>query len=337
MSNIEKIKESIIKINKLASKEEVKFTRDFYTENRDADDPSKHAIVAEFGTWADAMSFVFGDDSVVEDYEDNPDHFDPDYELVKKTTRKGLYKVFVIPDIHVPFHSNKAINCMLKLAEAYEPDEIIQLGDLCDFYKISSYTKSPGRGESFQKELDRAINLLRRIKDVSGAKRAVLLEGNHEHRLHKYICTQAASLSGVRALGLASLLELKDLGWDLIDQHQFYQINNVHFTHGEFVTPHSSEKHMTTYNETIIHGHTHRIAVSMRKFLNRTLEGWEVGCLASLKVSQEYQKSANWQHGCATVDIENENYWVTPYHIRDGKASWRSRILEGNNEDPTAD
>jgi UDP-2,3-diacylglucosamine pyrophosphatase LpxH len=333
---IENIKEAVIRINNLAIKEKTKFTRDFYTENREPNDPSKHAIVGEFGSWADAMAFVFGEEAVDSDgYEDNPDHFDPEYELVKKVTRRGLYKVFVIPDIHVPFHSNKAVNCMLELLEAYKPDEVIQLGDLCDFYKISSYTKSPGRGESFQSELDKAITLLKRIKKASGGARATLLEGNHEYRLHKYIANQASSLGGVRALTLESLLELKDIGWNLINQHQFYQINNVHFTHGEFVTPHSSEKHMNVYNESIIHGHTHRIAVSMRKFLNRTLEGWEIGCLASLKVSQEYQKSANWQHGCATVDIHNDNYWVTPYHIRDGKASFRGRILEGSNEDPT--
>lgn len=337
MSIKEKITESIQRIYQLALNRNTKLTRDFYRENKDPDlDVSEHMIINEYGSWSEALKTAF---NIVEDEEDNtydynPDHLDPDYELVKKTTRKGMYKVLVIPDVHIPFHSKKALDCVIRIAEAYGPDEVIQLGDLCDFYKISKYTKDPRRGESVQKELDKAYKLLRLIKKRSGATRATFLEGNHEFRLHKYICTQAPGFSDMRALNLESLLQLKDAGWDYIPQHQFYQINNVHFTHGEFVSTHSSQKHVASYDETIVHGHTHRIACNMVKFLNRTLEGWELGCLASLKVAQEYQKSANWQHGCGTVDIYNDQYWIRPHHIRDGCVSWNGRVIEGSNEDP---
>lgn len=321
-----------------ASKTNTSLSRELYRKLKSNTDPSEKDIIEAFGGWKECINYclsVGSEDMDNETVDFTYDHLDNTYPtVIKKSTPKNkLYRVLVIPDIHVPFHSVKAVDCMLKFATAYRPDEVIQLGDLLDFYKISRYMKSPGRGQAVQVELDKASILLKNISKVSQAKTCSLLIGNHEERLKKYLCNNAPSLTELRALELENLLGLTGTNWSVIKSSLFYQIGSVYFTHGEFVTTHSALKHISKYDETIVHGHTHKIKCTMHKGLNRTIEGWEIGCLAGLHTSEEYQKMADWQHGFATVEILNDDYWITPYHIRNNKVSYNGSVIEGENID----
>ena len=307
-----------------------KFTRDTYrvvSQKLKLPYTSDAAAKRVYGSWDSAVHEALS--AFKEDPLEVASHFDSSYlQTIKKVLpSEDLYKVLVIPDIHTPFHNKKALDLSWRFAEAYEPDEIIQLGDVCDFYKISKYIKDPSRGVNIQAELDMARDLLREFKNRSGAKACTLLIGNHESRIRKYLHSIAPAMASLRSLTIEKLLDTESIGWRVIPEHNFYAINNVHFTHGEYVTKYSSDKHLGTYGETIIHGHTHRISCHMTKFLNRTIEGWEMGCLASLKVGQEYVKMANWQLRLGTVEISGQDYWITPHHIRDNRVTYNGRIL----------
>lgn len=331
---VERLKELSVYANSISEK----LTRDFYRKYKTPTDYTESEILGLFATWSEALTYAL--ERITPKMDEQVMLYSSDACPQDTTNVVGIdpnrhYKVLVIPDIHVPFQHNKSVNTMLKFAELYKPDHVIQLGDLVDFYKLSRYMKSPGRGSAVQQEVDKAHNLLNRIKEVSGAKKATMLTGNHEDRLHKYLCNQAPALTELKALKLENLLRLKEIGWELIPGSMFYRINGVHFTHGEYCTVFSALKHMTKYNETIIHGHTHVSKHTMARYLNKTIEAWEFGCLASMETSEEYVKMANWQHCFGTVELSGNDYWINSHHIRNGKVSFNGTLLEGSLEDPT--
>lgn len=311
-----------------------KLTREFYREYKTNGDYSEKDIITVYPSWSnaleDALSRVTHDsDQVVMTHTNHPEN-----KIIGKDV-KEFYKVLVIPDVHIPFQDNKSVNTMIKFAEIYKPDHVIQLGDLVDFYKLSQYMKSPGRGSTVQQELNKAHNLLSLIKSRSNAKYMTLLTGNHEDRLHKYLCNKAPALTELDALKLENLLKLQAIDCQLIPSTSFYRINNVYFTHGEFCNVFSSLKHMNKYNETIIHGHTHVVKSTMARYLNKTIEAWEIGCLASMDTSEEYVKMPNWQHAFATVEFLGSDYWIRPHHIRNNRVSINGQVVEGDSSDPT--
>jgi len=311
---------------------ERKFTRSVYRlVASELNLPYKSARIEElFDGWQNAISEiqeVNDQDAETVVTEEVMAEDEDTFPLLTKKNVTGTYKILVLPDIHIPYQCHKAVEAAIALGEKFKPDEVIQLGDLLDCYSLSHYPKTTLRSSNFAKEVEEAIALLKSIKERTGAKYATLLEGNHEARLRKYLLNSASSLKNLSALKINNLLNLASIGWDFIPEHKFYAVNDVFFTHGEFVNAHSAKKHMDEYRETIIHGHTHRITSRYHRGLNSTIEGWEMGCLASLEVGAEYVKRANWQHGVGTVVINGSDYWINCHHIRNGKVEYNGSIL----------
>jgi predicted phosphodiesterase len=307
---------------------DIPFSRDVYravAKHLDLAYKSDAAVRTHYGSWDSGVNAAYLDLGPVESGPQEEFSF-----LKQRYVKPDVpYRILVLPDIHVPFDNKKAVDAALQAGEMYEPDEVIQLGDLMDCYKLSQFTKEPERGANFQGELDEGTEMLRQIKKRTGAQRATMLEGNHEERLRRYLLTQAGALSNLRVLTIPTLLKLEEIGWDFMEAHEFYAINNVHFTHGEYAQKYSSRKHMEQYGVTIIHGHTHKLQWHCNKFIDRQIEAWEFGCLSSLNVSRDYIKCANWQHGFGTVTVLNDQYWINGYHIRDGRVEFQGKIIEG--------
>lgn len=308
---------------------DIPFSRDTYravAHHLDLDYKSDSAARTQYGSW---------DAAVVEAYRTMKlmiiGGSDSEYSFLKQRIipSNKVYRIGVLPDIHVPFENKKAVDCALKAFESDEVDEIVQLGDLMDCYKISRFIKDPSRGVSINKEIELSRDLLIEIKERTGAKKATFIEGNHEARIRKYLHSQAGALASLAGLRLEKLLSLDEIEWDHIEEHEFYGVNKVHFTHGEFANKYTSRKHMETYGVTVIHGHTHKLQTHMNKFLDRQIEGWEMGCLSSLDVSKDYVKCANWQHGFGIVELYNDEYWINSYHIKDGCVMYKGKYIEG--------
>jgi predicted phosphodiesterase len=280
-----------------------------------------------FGSWsqavATAVSAVVKEDELTE----LSPHDEDGIPYITKRKVKGIYKILVLPDIHVPYHCESAIEAAIQLGEIFQPDEVIQLGDLLDCYTLSTYSRSSYRQGNISLEINQAKDLLDKIKKRTGAKRATLLEGNHEARIRKYVLSKAPELASLKQLRVDHMLELGDIGWSFIPEHKFYQINDVFFTHGEYANMHSAKKHIDEYRVTVVHGHTHRITSRYHRGLDKTIAGVELGFLGSFEVGAEFVKRANWQHGVGTVVIDENDHWINAHHIQNGKVEYNGQII----------
>lgn len=111
-----------------------------------------------------------------------------------------LETVLIVPDVHKPFHHVKAYNLMLKAAQFINPKHIYILGDYADFYSVSSHQKHP---EVFSMLKDEVVNVLMgldQLDEMFPDAKKVFIEGNHEHRLERYLCERAPALFGVTSI-----------------------------------------------------------------------------------------------------------------------------------------
>lgn len=101
---------------------------------------------------------------------------------------------FIIPDTQirkgVPLNHMEWIG---KAIKKYEPDVVVHLGDHWDFASVSKHS-SPGsidkEGKRIRDDIETGNDALRILEHAMGGfkpKRKVILRGNHEYRLNRYV------------------------------------------------------------------------------------------------------------------------------------------------------
>lgn len=90
-------------------------------------------------------------------------------------------KFVAIPDCHIPYEDKRALNTALKIAEWYEPDEIVILGDFLDCAPVSHWNRKnlkERKNLNMADDFKLANKYLDRIQKIT--KKVTYLEGNHE-------------------------------------------------------------------------------------------------------------------------------------------------------------
>jgi len=168
-------------------------------------------------------------------------------------------KVLFVPDTHVPYHDKRAWALMLKAARGWQPDQVVVLGDLVDFFAVSFHPKPPSRRQNLEYEIESLVEVLGEL-DTLGAKRRVYVSGNHEHRLQRYLTQNAPALYNM--LQLEEILKLKDKGWLWVPYMKHTKVGSAYVTHdfGDHgVNAHNKARQ--TMNADAVIGHTHRMAM----------------------------------------------------------------------------
>ena len=170
-------------------------------------------------------------------------------------------RLLIVPDTHAPYHDQRAWKLMMKAARQFKPTVIVHLGDLADFYVVSSHSKDPSRKAQLRDEV-KEVKRLRKQLDNLGAKRKLFIEGNHEDRLRRYLEDKAPELFGM--FDTDSLLGLSENGWEFTPYKQAARVGKVWFTHdtqtsGKYSTAHA----LAAFQHSVVIGHHHAIQYSV--------------------------------------------------------------------------
>jgi len=163
--------------------------------------------------------------------------------------------IIVVPDVHVPYHDDKAWNLCLNVIKDVTPDQVICIGDFCDFYAVSQYRKNPERKQMLMWEVNKVNGELDRLADIS--KDVVFLEGNHENRLQRYMEQNAPALYGITSI--EKLFHFEKRGWKHFPYGDYYTRNKVTYVHdlgkaGKY----AMHQTMDLAGGNVVFGHTHR-------------------------------------------------------------------------------
>ncbi len=235
-----------------------------------------------------------------------------------KTRRKiDFEKVVFLPDLHIPFHDTETIASVIKFLKDFQPDHIFLLGDLLDFYDLSTFDKDPERRFKLQEEIDTAVRFLEVVRKTCPLARIIYMQGNHEDRLRRWLWRNQ-DISSLEALDLKTLLHLKRLD---IKTYKYGDVSFFHgfaIKHGDLVRKNASYTARAELNKvgiSGISGHTHRLGSCFKRDHSGQKVWYEAGCLCELE--PEYDKTPDWQQGFAIGLFERvgNRFYVTSIPI----------------------
>lgn len=230
-----------------------------------------------------------------------------------------LERVFFFPDTHCPYHDERAWSVAMQAARGFKPDVIVHLGDLADFYAVSSHSKDPRRKLRFSDERE-MVRGLRAEMDSLGATRKVFIEGNHEDRLKRYIQDKAPELSEL--IETDDQLQLSENGWDFTPYKEYAKVGKLHIIHdtghsGKYTTARALE----TFQASVVIGHHHALGYLVTgdargKHQVGAQFGW-LGDVSKVDYLHRVKALRNWAHGFGTGlhDVRTGIVYLTPHPI----------------------
>lgn len=220
--------------------------------------------------------------------------------------------LIVLPDPHIRAKAGgedkRSIAAVEKYIKDAKPDEIICIGDFMDFDCISTHNDRKPRlveGETIAADYEAGNKVLDRWQKL--APRIVLLEGNHDYRVERFI-DEYPRMAG--SLEVEKALKLKERGIKWVrswSEGELYKIGNASFIHGIYVNDHHAKKHVEAFGTSIFYGHTHDIQLYSKVTAgdNKTIVGQSLGCLCDYNQQYMNGKPNRWQQAFA-------EFWVRP-------------------------
>lgn len=236
--------------------------------------------------------------------------------------------VGVFPDTQGPFRDRAAVDAVFRVFDEAEPDRVVHIGDLADFYQLSKYSRDPKRREETALKRERRIigGIAARLEEY-GDGRPVLTAGNHEARLSKYVAEHAEALADL--VTLEDVMGLSDK-WRVLPYGRVLRVGKLGFTHGDIVRQQGAASALAQRQKaggSIIMGHTHRLASAYFTDGTGQYGAWEVGHVS--QPNPPYSNGPmNWQQGCAIVRFSKTGtFSVDLVPIRHGRAWYQGAWL----------
>ena len=257
--------------------------------------------------------------------------------------KKGVVKrAIVTPDKHFPLADYAAIRVVCKAIELIKPNIYIDLGDTGEWEMFSShYWKDREKPplEVLIPMLDREVELVNDGMDIIDAsldkakcKQRHFIQGNHEVWLDKFV-TKHPYLPQYETKKALKLKERKYKYWEYIS-HKKLKIGKLNFTHGDYVPIHHAKKHLSSYKENIMYGHTHDLQRFTDTGLGGTQSAWSMGCLKDMSSDKNKWLRGNlhnWNHAFAIVDFfKNGDFKVEVVEIINGRTTVWGKYIDGN-------
>jgi hypothetical protein len=215
---------------------------------------------------------------------------------------------------------------------------LVFLGDFGNWESLSHWSSL--RAEQAFVEEDVALVNARLDEVEAITKRAgiqvVFLEGNHE----AWAAQLEAKHPSLRdTVNVPRRLRFRQRGWTWVPENHFWAIGDIHFTHGHLRGNRKAGDLCRQYGVSVIQGHDHTLQTASVRHLDRELEQWSMGCLASIDPPPPYARGAipsRWVHAFGNVQVRaNGRFQISPRKILD--ESWTE--LEDGTElrvDPKA-
>lgn len=242
-------------------------------------------------------------------------------------------RVFIISDLQVPYHDERAVAAVSQAIEDHKNPEdlVITIGDEQDFQTISRWVVGSEKEweRSIGRDRDTTVQVLKDLQVTD------TIRSNHTDRLFTKLASAAPGFLGLPELELPNFLKFNELG---ITFHP----KGFEFAKG-WIALHGDESGTsqlagrTAANLSgktglnVVCGHTHRMGMAGQTtgiygHISRTLWGVEVGNLMDMESpGAAYSRIHNWQQGWAVLYQDGDK--VTPSLM---PIENRSFVLEGS-------
>lgn len=246
-------------------------------------------------------------------------------------------RAIVIPDQHFPLHDQKAVDVVLKAIELVKPDIFINLGDCGEWSSVSAW-KYKGKKLpplEFQlplideeiRQVNEGIDLFDKVLDKVKCTKRYICAGNHDEWLDAFV----ERYPYMKEYTFRKACKWDKRGYKYLPYNYPLKIGKLTFIHGAYATVNHSKKHLESYGENIIYGHTHDIQRCTQTKLGGTIGSWSMGCLKDMSREQNKWlrgRLHNWCHAFAIVDwFTNGDFRVDTVEIHKGKTTVWGNVI----------
>jgi predicted phosphodiesterase len=216
--------------------------------------------------------------------------------------------ILIISDTHFPYHDKKALTTAINYKDNI--DTIILLGDMMDFYSLSSFAKNPNL-PGIRDELKICREFLTYLRSKFRNAQIIYYEGNHEIRLARYIFQHAPAIAGLETMLFKTELDFHNLSIQFVENGTCLKVGSLHLLHGNEAGCRGGINIARTMllktNDNCAFGNFHKT----QSHSGRDLDGGEfvnfaIGCLCGLK--PRYLPINQWNLGFATVDLYKNEF-----------------------------
>ena len=221
------------------------------------------------------------------------------------------------PDTHEPWHDVTAVSIASDIVKCFKPHGICFVGDFHDCYNASRFSKHPDKMfSSLDDEIESGIDLRNHIVNNSRTKNVIFIEGNHEHRIQKYIWDNAGLISNY--ITPKTILKIPKT-WKYVPYGQsgYVQINQLIVTHGSRHNKNVASSMLDFFKCSVLFAHTHRYQVACsRQFLGGPIFSYNIGWLGNPKTAGEYcTVPPDWVHMVTLAWFSNKHFQIQPIFI----------------------
>lgn len=256
---------------------------------------------------------------------DDPFEFIPKSYAMRRDTwhlPTSIKNVAVWGDLHIPYHESDAVKAAIKLAKEDKVDAIFLNGDVMDFFGLSFHEKNPKNRPRISEELESARQFLKGLRKHFTNIPIYWIDGNHEHRLERYLAVKAPELLDTSEFQIATLLRMAEYGITYLGFRTKCYFGKLLVEHGDRlkgtggVNPARSAR--LKYKRSVLVNHFHKLSVdSGKQYDGDVMTCWSNGCLCELE--PEYMEVNEHVHGVCHVQMNGDNYRVRQYQIINGK------------------
>ena len=220
--------------------------------------------------------------------------------------------VMIIPDCHCPAMKRGAVDFLKSIADEYQPERIVHIGDLIDACAYSYHEKSP-----MLKDPVRERALAQKQVDMITREfpKVDLLLGNHDVLAWRKALTAGLDPSDLK--DFATMYNLPS-GWKVHPRYHKLKIDNVLYKHGDSGPGGMSaaQKQAKAEFSNVVLGHLHsQFSTSFYTNEQSRVFGMSVGCLVDdqhLALSYGKTYATKGILGCGIV-VDGKNPYLEPW------------------------
>lgn len=234
-----------------------------------------------------------------------------------------MEKIIVVGDLHFPFTDLDKLSDVLVAISDEQPDLVVQIGDLYDFYCYSRFAKSANKCEPLE-ETTKARGMAEffwaSVQALAPKADCLQLVGNHDIRVVKQVMDKLPEWEGILTDHLTEMMSFDGVTTE-ISATQEVIVDGIVFMHG-FRTKLGDH---ARYNRlpTVV-GHSHTGGVVFEKLMGDGVI-WELNCGQTVDYNAhalQYgnQKHKKWVAGYGLIEKKN-GIWCPSFIPLDGKRS----------------
>lgn len=243
-------------------------------------------------------------------------------------------RVLIYADPHFGEEDQDALEAVLIIAEEFQPELIVNLGDTLDGDKVSRFASNEDAA-SLQYERDAWGEWCERLHSVCNPLWHHIILGNHDLRYEKAIAG-VPGLIDIDELSMDNLLYTSQLGlMPVVDGiyinpkgDDLYPDAMLYLFHGSMARKFagSSVRAMSSKYSVvnIAVGHAHRTSMITQRTDRGMIRGFEVGCLRTL--TPDYDAFPDWSNSVLTGVISSDFFDLSPVIIDRGRFAFNGTI-----------